>query len=270
MTTPPGPIPPSGAPATTCPRCGGTANSRFCAECGTPVAGARCAKCDTLLSSGARFCHRCGTPAASGPTPRAATPAATVVPWTIAAVALVALAISLAPRRGGGSPGGRDAAAPVAAAPATGAGRPPDLSELTPRDAADRLFDRVMRLQEEGKQDSVTFFAPMAVAAYSRLTPLDVDARFHLGAIGLASGDPGLVRMAGAQADTILSARPTHLLGLMLGAGASTAAGDAAASRRFNKRLIDAAPRELALPLDEYLQHRPVIDNALRTARATP
>lgn len=233
------------------------------------MADLRCATCDTMLSTGARFCHRCGAPAGSGPIRRAAAPAATIVPWTIAAVALVALAIALAPRRGGGSVDARDAGAPIAA-PASAAARPPDLSQLTPRDAADRLFDRVMRLQEEGKQDSVGFFAPMAVSAYGRLTPLDSDARFHLGAIGLATGAPDLVRMARAQADTILAARPTHLLGLVLGAGAETALGDAAATRRFNKRLVDAAAPELAAPLDEYLQHRPVIDNALRIARATP
>lgn len=191
------------------------------------------------------------------------------MPWMIAAVAFVALAVSIAPRRGGDAAAGREPPPAALDAPA-GAGQPPDLSQLTPRDAADRLFDRVMRLQEQGKQDSVTFFVPMALAAYSRLAPLDADARFHLGTIGLAGGGRELARMARAAADTILSARPTHLLGLVLGASASKALGDTAAQRRFNARLIDAAPAELATPLDEYLQHRPVIDTALRAARATP
>jgi hypothetical protein len=194
---------------------------------------------------------------------------ASLLPWIVAAVAFVALALSLVPRRGGDTAAAPDST-PAAAAPDGPAGRPPDLSQLTPRDAADRLFDRVMRLQEEGKSDSVLFFAPMAVAAYGGLAPLNIDARFHLGAIGLATGERELVRMARAQADTILRERPTHLLGLVLGAGAAAALGDATARQQFNKRLIAAERAELAQPLDEYLQHRPVIDTALRAARATP
>ena len=48
------------------------------------------------------------------------------------------------------------------AAGAAGAGRAPDLSQMSPRDIADRLFDRVMRLSSEGKVDSAQFFATMA------------------------------------------------------------------------------------------------------------
>ena len=36
---------------------------------------------------------------------------------------------------------------------------------MTPRERADRLFDRIMRLDTEGKKDSVQFFAPMAISA---------------------------------------------------------------------------------------------------------
>ena len=186
-----------------------------------------------------------------------------MIPWVVAGISVLALVVMLAMNRRGAP-----AAVPVADAESREV-RPPDISQLSPRDAADRLFDRIMRLQEEGKRDSVNVFAPMASTAYAMVAPLDADARFHLGAIGIATGDSALARLALAQADTILAGRPTHLLGLVLGAQAAAALGDRTALRAFNRRLLDARGRELAQPLDEYLQHRPVIDSALRTARTT-
>ena len=259
-----------------CPRCGAATNGRFCAECGTPVAGQRCRRCETGLSIGAKYCHRCGAPTvASGRTvPLAGN---TTVPWAIAAVSALLLVAVIATNRfaekapataaGGTGP----AAAPVAGGgDARGGGRPPDLNSMTPKDAADRLFDRVMRLKEEGKRDSVRFFAPMALSATANVQPADADLRFHMGAIAIATEDSTLALMARAQADTILAARATHLLGLILAVQASAIRGDEKARKEFARRLIAASGKELALPLDEYLQHRPVIDDALRTARATP
>ena len=270
---------PATTAATPCPRCGAATNGRFCSECGTPVAAARCRRCDSSLSAGAHYCHRCGTPtAASGRTTRLA--GNTSVPWAIAAVSALLLVAVIATNRfaekapvtGGTAPaGGAGGAAPFAGGgDARGGGRPPDLNSMTPKDAADRLFDRVMRLKEEGKRDSVRFFAPMALSATANVQPADADLRFHLGAIAIATEDSTLALMARAQADTILAARPTHLLGLVLGAQASAIRGDDAARREFQRRLLAASGKELALPLDEYLQHRPVIDDALRTARANP
>ncbi len=259
-----------------CPRCGAATNGRFCAECGTPATGHRCRRCDAGLSTGAKYCHRCGIPTvASGRTVILA--GNTTVPWAIAVVSALLLVAVIATNRfaekapppAGGSAGA--GAAPVAGGgDARGGGRPPDLSSMTPKDAADRLFDRVMRLKEEGKRDSVRFFAPMALSATANVQPTDVDLRFHLGAIAIATEDSTLALMARAQADTILGARPTHLLGLILGVQSSAIRGDEKARKDFSKRLLDASGKELALPLDEYLQHRPVIDDALRTARATP
>ena len=258
--------------AVPCPRCSAPTAGRFCAECGTPVDAARCRRCDTVLSSGARYCHRCGAPSTG--TGRAAFGGSTALPWGIAVVSALLLVTVLAtnrfaekapPASGGGS---RVAAA--GSEDARGGGRPPDLGSMSPKDAADRLFDRVMRLKEEGKRDSIRFFAPMALSATSAVQPADADVRFHLGAIAIATEDPTLAALARAEADTILLTRPTHLLGLILGAQAAAVTGDAKTRREFERRLLAASAKELALPLDEYLQHRPVIDDALRAARAKP
>jgi hypothetical protein len=268
---------PTATAATPCPRCGAATNGRFCAECGTPVTGVRCRRCDTGLSATAKYCHRCGTPTvASGRTAPLA--GNTTVPWAIAVVcALLLVAViatnrfaEKAPATAAAAPGGAGGAPVAGGGDARGGGRPPDLNSMTPKDAADRLFDRVMRLKEEGKRDSVRFFAPMALSATANVQPADADLRFHLGAIAIATEDSTLALMARAQADTILAARPTHLLGLILGVQSSAIRGDDKARRDFQRRLLDASGKELALPLDEYLQHRPVIDDALRTARATP
>ena len=43
--------------------------------------------------------------------------------------------------------------------------RPPDLSKMTPREAADRLFNRVMSANERGDKDETSWFSPMAIQA---------------------------------------------------------------------------------------------------------
>ena len=73
----------------TCPSCHEPASGRFCSSCGTALAGATCATCSAPLTPGARFCHRCGTPAGSTSAP--ARGLAGVLPWAVAAIALVSL-----------------------------------------------------------------------------------------------------------------------------------------------------------------------------------
>jgi hypothetical protein len=52
---------------------------------------------------------------------------------------------------------------------------------MSPEERANRLFNRVMILAEAGKTDSVQFFLPMALGAYSQLPNLDADAHYHVG-----------------------------------------------------------------------------------------
>lgn len=263
----------SATTAKACPNCHAPATGRYCAECGSAVADAICAGCRSLLSPGARFCHRCGT--AAGTTPLlSAEPrtAASVLPWTVAAIALLALVALLAGQRFAGT---RTAATPEtqttdapfasAASPAE-AGRAPDISNLSPRERADRLYDRVMRLSSEGKTDSVQFFAPMALSVYQTLGPLDADLRYDFGRVAEVAGAQEIAR---AQADSILSSDSTHLLGLVLGMRAAQLRGDSTAARSLAKRLLAAEPSENAKGLPEYQRHQGDILEALAEARRT-
>ncbi len=159
------------------------------------------------------------------------------------------------------------ASAPAVVAPfASGAaGTPPDISSMTPRERADRLYDRVMRLDAEGKSDSVQIFANMAVQAYQMVPELDLDARYDMGRIAELANQTDVAR---AQADAILRESPTHLLGLMLAESLATRAGDDARAREMRRRLVAAAEAERRKNLPEYERHQREIDRALETARA--
>jgi hypothetical protein len=274
MTTP-APVPPTERP---CGSCGATSSGgRFCAECGAPFEGALCAACRSSLTTGAKFCHRCG--AAVGAAPPWDARGSATLPWAIASIALIALIALVAGRNFGlglnrsapapqpeaataGQPVTGDAPFANAGGDTSGAGvvRAPDISSMSPGERADRLFDRVMRLKEEGKQDSVEFFAPMVMSAYQMIGSLNADQHYDLGRIGEVTGVNGLAR---AEADTILKTDPTHLLGLALAAHAATAANQPAAARQFYRRLLVAAPGETAKALPEYARHRNDIDAAI-------
>ena len=142
--------------------------------------------------------------------------------------------------------------------------RAPDISSMSPAEQADRLFNRVMSLSSEGKTDSVAFFAPMAIAAFEALAPLNTHTRYDLGLVALVSGDPG---RASAQSDSILLERPTHLLGLALAARVADARGDSAATRAARQRLLGAEKAERAAGLPEYTDHDADLRAAVEQAR---
>jgi hypothetical protein len=268
---------PSANPAS-CPSCGADASGRFCSSCGTALAGATCGSCAAPLTPGARFCHRCGTPA--GTTAVGHRPGlGNAMPWAVAAIALVALIALVVGQRFGSRAtattgtdvlDGANAQGPTAitsadAAPAGAMPRAPDISRLTPAQRAERLYDRIMTEAEAGKTENVRTFLPMAIAAYEMLGPLNLDQRYDLGRIGEVGGDTTLAR---AQADTILRERPTHLLGLILGAKAARMVGNEPHARQFDVRFASVEPRERSVALPEYLLHKNDIDSALAAVKA--
>ena len=264
------PSPTSPAPKTAqCPACGAAAAGKFCSNCGAPFAGATCGACDAPLTPGAKFCHRCGTPAgAEGRVEQRSFSSA--LPWGVAAIALVALVALIAGQRfarsttdvaQGPQAGDATAAAPFAG---SGAGRPPDISNMSPADAAIRLYDRVMSAHERGRADTVAIFAPMAIAAYQMIGTLDLDQRYDLGRMAAVSGDEPMAR---AQADTILASNPKHLLGLILAANAARMRKDAAAERSYRDKLVAAVPTERTKQLPEYVTHENDITIALDAKR---
>ena len=170
-------------------------------------------------------------------------------------MALVAFLIGQRVARGNAGGAGADATAAPAAM------RAPDISSMSPEERASRLFDLVMRFGEQGKTDSLKFFAPMAIQAYEMISPLDAHARYDIGMIGVVSGDVGLAR---AEADTILATDRTHLLGLVLAMKAAGLRQDMKARAGYLKRLEAAAPAERAKHLKEYDEHKADIDAALK------
>jgi len=256
-----------------CPRCGEAGTGRFCACCGAPLHGVSCESCNAALVPGARFCNNCGTPVGgssdSAVTRVAAEPGLTKQIAIAAVIALVAfVGGEMVGRRSAtpdfGAPQQADGGAPLAAP----AGMPtaPDISSMSPEERASRLFNRVMTYSEQGKMDSARFFAPMAIQAYQMIGPLDAHARYDIGTIAAAAGDAPMAR---AEADTILTTQPTHLLGLVLAARVADQTGDGACAAKFRRRLAAAVTAERAKGLKEYTEHARDIDDALSKVGAS-
>ncbi len=146
-------------------------------------------------------------------------------------------------------------------------GRAPDISSMSPEERANRLYDRIMQLDGEGKTDSVQFIAlNMFIPQLRSMEPLDLHLRYDLGRVGVAAQTADV---ATAQADTILRENPNHLLGLALAVRAAQFRGDVPAARDFERRLLAAERSERVKNLPEYTLHAVDIDLALADARRT-
>jgi hypothetical protein len=237
-----------------CPSCGTESAGRFCSDCGAALR-ADCRACGAALVPGGRFCNQCG--AAATAEPAAADSAGTstesrrpVLPWAVAGVAIVALAAVLLPRLASS-----EAAPPAAAAAPVPAAMDPssvDLASMSPRERADRLFNRVMEGTARGDTAQTVFFADMAVQAYGMVEERDADLHYHLAELHHLRGDAAAAR---AQADTILAADPGHLFGLFTAARAEALRGDGAAAGTFFRRFLDGYAAEVARDLPEYRDH---------------
>lgn len=242
-----------------CPSCGAPATAgRFCTECGAPLAeNVACAACSAALPPGARFCNQCGTAAGMAPATHGGESApatrATILPWAVAGLATVALlVVVLLPRFTSSGP------EPIATGPAGPPGNASsvDISSMTPRERADRLFNRVMQSVSTGDSAQARAFMPMALAAYEQVPDLDLDGRYHDAVLHLLDGDPESAR---AQADSILAAEPTHLFGLFTAAQAEQALGREAAARKLYQEFLENYDAEIARGLPEYRDHTRVL-----------
>lgn len=243
----------------------------------TPETRAFCSECGAKLDVGARFCHHCGVPVAGGErldAPRRAAPPRAgdsrgegslgglprTLAWAVPVAAVIAMIVIVAVRSGSTD---QAPATPLGAVP-PGVVRAPDISSLTPQERADRLFNRVMRLDSEGHADSAAFFGPMALGAFEALAPYTPHVRYDVGLVALVTGR---VDLAKAQVDSLLAERPTHLLGLSLAARVAEARGDSAAAVAFRRRLVAAEGAERRSGLQEYTDHDADIKAALELAR---
>ena len=254
------------SPSPTCARCGAPGTGLFCAECGTGRSGRTCGSCRVALSASARYCHRCGHPAGAGTSTQTDRNAWLVV----AAISVLTIGLTAAKLLEGGV-----AAPPVAEmgnagnASAGGVVRAPDISQLSPRERFDRLFERVVSAAERQLPDTVLFFAPMALNAYGQLTSVDADARYHAAMIHLVVGEYGPAR---ALADTILAETPGHLFGTLIRGELAEASGDTAALTASYTAFRAAWDAEMAAGRPEYGDHRAVLEDFRNraTARRTP
>jgi hypothetical protein len=257
---------------TTCAACGHEGEGAFCTRCGhTLAAGRACANCGTGVAPGALYCGECGAPVDRRP----AKPLRARLPWILSGLALVAFAVAISLMigksvglRAPGEPptgsiiSGSSGESGTPGAPAGDALLDPasvDLSQMEPREAADRLFDRALRTEAEGDTTGALFFADMGVRAYEALPgpELDLDARFHIGLLQAMRGDTAA---AGRTADAMLAEAPDHLLALVLRARLAERAGDEAARVEAHRHFLAALEAERAKERPEYAQHANVID----------
>lgn len=242
----------------TCPSCGKPSKGKFCSNCGAPLRDATCPTCEAPLTAGARFCHVCGTPLG------ARRVRALPLPWLIAGLAVVILVVVIAYTAGRSSPppiasGGAigRAAPPIAGRGSGGLGPAPDISNMTPRQQADRLFERIIMAHERDDAERVAFFRPMALDAYALVGELDSDARYHVGLIHAITGS---TQAALAQADSLNQTASGHLLASMLRGTVAQVLGNAEAAQQVYREFLANYDSEIATEKPEYEPHRPAID----------
>jgi len=287
-----------------CPRCGRESRGNFCSHCGGSLGEVHCNQCGSKAEPGARFCNTCGAPiaaaagggaagvgagrvaagAGSGAGATARGGASSVAAgegdggnptaWWVAGGLFIALILAVvipplqraqddaqgpagatnAPFAGGGAGG---AAVPGAAST--------DITSMTPIEAADRLWTRVMTSVEAGDSASVQMFLPMSIAAYERARPLNADGLFHLSVLQRMALQP---EEALATAEEALAAHPDHLLALSAAAGAAADLGREGRARELYGKLLDVWDAEMAKGLEEYELHSRMLPDLRAEAEA--
>jgi len=278
-----------------CASCGATLGGRACQTCGKEAApGARfCTGCGSPLGAGAvpksgsGAGASAGAPAAEGSPARAtggganhgkvgAQAAASKgggnqLGWWMAGTMLVFLLAVvgypiLVPQASREQAPGPTGGAQSQLAPSEfGNANAVDLSSMTPIDAANRLFDRVMTLFEADDTEQVQFFLPMAISAYQQAEPLDADGLYHLSTLHRLSDDPASALEA---AQRILDETPTHLFGLSEAGEASLALGDTTAATGYFQAVLDNWAEEQAVARPAYQMHPAVMPTIRGTAEA--
>ncbi len=259
-------------PDTVCPRCGAAAEGNYCSQCGAHLAAGSCASCGAALKSGALYCADCGEMAGTAPPKK---PWSSRLPWILSGLGLVAFSIVIAllvQRQSVARTGDMTLTGgiPSSAEPSGGGGQEgrtmltaEELAAMTPRQAADRLFERAMREHEGGNFESTAFFIDMGLRAYGAVPEGDADAdmRFHVGLLRLLGGDSAGAR---ASAEALLEETPDHLLGLLLASRAAALAGDEEAAEGIRARMRAAVADSGGIPdREEYEAHRALIESAL-------
>lgn len=152
-------------------------------------------------------------------------------------------------------------AAPAPAAPAAPGGfegPAPDISTLSARDGFDRLFNRVMAAAEQGDTATATRFAAHALAAYTQLDSVDLDARYHAAAM---HAQVGQYAEALALADTMAAQVPGHLLAWVIRGSVAELRSDPAALADARRGFLAAWDADPKRDRPEYLDHQKALDD---------
>ena len=223
-----------------------------------------CGACGESHQAGARFCQNCGRSLLGGSWLNAQT----LTVLGAACLTLVALGLLFASVLDFGSApeGDQAVTTPSRTASTLSSGQPPDLSTMSPREAADRLFNRVMMADEQGNEDEVAQFAPMAVAAYDQLESLDLDALYHVGLIQAAAGDGESAWDAAQRMKAIV---PGHLLASLLEHRLALDQGDQEKASRAIERFKASYDEEIKIDRLEYRDHQLSIDQFREQIGAT-
>ena len=263
-----------------CPSCGTRGSGSFCSQCGASLTtskggtAANCGACGAELAAGTMFCGECGGPTGA----RSAKPLSARLPWIVSAAALVIFSGLIAwlvqggsSARQGDDPITGGIGAPGGAAPTGGTGTmltPEQLAAMSPREAADRLFDRAMR-EHEGGSEQGAFFSQMAIDAYGGLPPaeMDPDAYFHIGLLRLLQGDAAAAREV---SDAMLVDNPNQLYGLLIGARAAALEGNSESEAEYLQRTREAIAGGESLDDPVYSGHRPFIESQLADPNGAP
>lgn len=258
----------------TCPQCEAEVKGAgFCPHCGASLEPRQCPSCGESAPAGSRFCTNCGSSLTAPPSGSGSGSGDGSLGWWVAGLVMVALILFLvvpvlSPDRGlleegatpGASPGGSTGGAGGDLGPAPNV----DISSMTPRQAADRLFDRVMRAGEAGDTAQVVNFLPMAIAAYERARPLDSDGIFHLSVLQRTANQ---FEAALRTASTGLEEAPDHLLLLSAAAQAAAELGDTATAEEHYSHLLDVWDEERNSGLEDYQVHSALLPQIQNDAR---
>lgn len=233
----------------TCPTCRypeNTAGANFCSRCGGALRGPPCPACSAPSEVGDRFCTECGE-GLRAKRPRVAL-AGGRSPATLAGALALAVVVLLVVQQT--SKSDSPVATPPVPPPGTlGPTSAVDLTSMTPRDAANALFRRVMTAVEAEDRTEAQLFLPMAIDAYALIIALTLDDRFHLSLLHAIGGDGA---SALAVADAGLAVRPMHLLCLAAAAEAALLLGDEEMARAHYQTLVDVYDEEIGAGLEEY------------------
>lgn len=154
-------------------------------------------------------------------------------------------------------------APPVTSEQAPAAEAPPDISNMSPRERFNRLYNRVMSAAQSGDEATVTRFTPMAVMAYAQLDSIDADARYHVALLKVHTGEVDASR---ALADTILARDPGHLFGYVVRGTVARFRKDQKELTRAYAGFLKRYDQEIKLARPEYSEHQTSLDDFRKAA----